>query len=297
MIIATPAVVIAYVAMKMPQYLRPVGTIFGLAASAGIITFVVFGMVGPDPYLLAEEPVSPEEGEEQEIPTEGLGAAQQGPAEADVSISILEGSAEQGNPDYDPDVATVSQGQVVEWTNEDSVQHTVTNSDDPFGEIFNSGLMDPEDIFVLDTTDLEIGEYTYVCVVHPWMESTLVIEEAKGSDDTKEGVSGEDSGNGNEGKTVSIPQGAGIQKPDQLYYDPDSLTIPIGTTVTWSNDDNTIHTVTEGSPDVGQISDGFDSDLIGPGESFEYTFEEAGTFDYYCIVHPWMIGNVDVIAE
>ena len=54
------------------------------------------------------------------------------------AIEILKGSAEQGNPDYDPDVAIVPQGFVVEWTNADSVAHTATSSADQ-GETFDSG--------------------------------------------------------------------------------------------------------------------------------------------------------------
>ena len=38
----------------------------------------------------------------------------------------------------------------------------------------------------------------------------------------------------------------------------------------------------------------FDSSMIMAGETFEYTFDEEGTFAYYCIVHPWMIGEVVV---
>lgn len=279
LIIATPAVVMAYVAMKMPKYLKPIGTIFGLAASAGIITFIVFGMIGPDPYLLAEEEPPVEEQVPAEVPSE---APTEGQAqEADLTVSILEGSAEQGNPDYDPDVATVSKGQVVEWINEDAVQHTVTSSDD-FGETFDSGLMDAGASFVLNTGELDTGEYLYMCIVHPWMESTLVVGEGTG-DDGKESTVAE----------VSIPQGAGIQNQGQIYYDPDSLTVQAGTTVMWSNDDDAIHTVTSGVPSEGP-SEVFDSGVVAAGETFEYTFDETGTFDYYCIVHPWMTGNVIV---
>ncbi len=281
LIIATPAVVMAYVAMKMPKYLKPIGTIFGLAASAGIITFIVFGMIGPDPYLLAEEEPPSEEQVPSEVPSEAPTEEPQA-QEADLTVSILEGSAEQGNPDYDPDVATVSKGQVVEWINEDAVQHTVTSSED-FGETFDSGLMDAGASFVLNTGELDAGEYLYMCIVHPWMESTLVVEGKGSSDD----------GQGSTVAKVSIPQGAGIQNQDQIYYDPDSLTVQAGTTVVWSNDDDAIHTVTSGVPSEGP-SEVFDSGMVAAGETFEYTFDETGTFDYYCIVHPWMTGNVIV---
>jgi plastocyanin len=70
-------------------------------------------------------------------------------------------------------------------------------------------------------------------------------------------------------------------------FQPDSLTVPAGTTVTWINRDIVRHTVTS--------TEGlFDSDRLGSGESFSYTFNEPGTFDYYCTIHPIMQGTVIV---
>ena len=163
-IITAPAVVIAYVAKKIPQYLKPIATIFMLGAGTGIIAFVAFGVYGPSPYLLSEQ-VPEVEQIVEEIPS-GLPV---------FKISILEGSAEQGNPDYDPDVASVSKGHVIEWTNNDAVAHTVTSSID-FGETFDSGLLNQGEKFLVDTDDLEIGEYEYMCIVHPWMQGTVIAE-------------------------------------------------------------------------------------------------------------------------
>ena len=267
MIIAVPAIVIAYVAMKMPQYLKPVGGIFILAAIAGIVSFVAFGVYGPSPYLLSPE--VPEETEEVvEVIPEGVHVH---------PVSILAGSAEQGNPDYDPDELHAMQGHVVEWTNNDSFAHTVTSSID-FGETFDSGLMNAGEKFVLDTSDLAIGEYEYMCIVHPWMISYLIVEEPYEIQTT----------------VVSIPQGAGIQQPGQVYYEPDLVTVTVGNTVSWANDDEQVHTVTSGTPTSGP--DGlFDSGIMAAKASFHYTFDAPGTYDYYCIVHPWMLGTV--IAE
>ena len=264
MIIVFPAVVIAYVAMKMPTYLKPIAGIFILGAAAGVIAFIGFGVYGPSPYLLGdvvEEVI-------QEIPAI--------PSAPIFSISILEDSSEQGNPDYNPDVARIPQGNLIEWSNDDSVSHTVTSSLD-FGDTFDSGLLNAGETFVLDTNDLALGEYEYLCIVHPWMISTIVIEEPKEAVTIK----------------VSMANGAGLQQLGQIYYDPELLTIDSGTTVVWSNDDTTIHTVTAGTPEDGP-SGTFDSDIIGAGESFEYTFTTSGIEDYYCIVHPWMIGTITV---
>jgi len=75
---------------------------------------------------------------------------------------------------------------------------------------------------------------------------------------------------------------------------PNPVTIDIGDTVTWENVDNAAHTVTSGSPADGP--DGvFDSSLImAGGATFSHTFDDAGTYDYFCMVHPWMAGTVNV---
>jgi len=166
LIITMPAIVIAYVAAKMPIYLKPVAGIFILAGVAAITSYVGFGVYGPSPYLLPEVA---EEAVEEIVKVIPAGTPV-------FTISILEGSSEQGMPDYDPDVAQVPQGHVVEWTNNDNVVHTVTSSID-FGETFDSGLLNSGEKFLISTNDLSLGAYEYLCIVHPWMVSTLVVEE------------------------------------------------------------------------------------------------------------------------
>lgn len=63
--------------------------------------------------------------------------------------------------------------------------------------------------------------------------------------------------------------------------------------VRWENADTAAHTVTSGTPEDGP--DGiFDSGLFAPGKDFQYQFTEAGNFEYFCLVHPWMAGVVIV---
>ncbi len=70
-------------------------------------------------------------------------------------------------------------------------------------------------------------------------------------------------------------------------FAPASLDIAIGTSVTWTNEDGTQHTVTAG--------DGaFDSGSLAQGKSFSHTFDTAGTFDYLCSFHPRMTATVTV---
>ena len=77
-------------------------------------------------------------------------------------------------------------------------------------------------------------------------------------------------------------------------YSPNSIEVKIGGGVTWSNDDSQIHTATSGS--VGSTDSGsvFDSGILSPGATFDFVFDKAGTYDYYCTLHPQMVGSINV---
>ena len=95
--------------------------------------------------------------------------------------------------------------------------------------------------------------------------------------------------------TVSVPQGTsvpGCEATNECYI-PYEITVNVGEEVTWSNDDTAAHTVTAGSAADGP-SGAFDSSLFMAGTTFSHTFEEEGTFPYFCMVHPWMEGIVNV---
>jgi plastocyanin len=92
---------------------------------------------------------------------------------------------------------------------------------------------------------------------------------------------------------VSIVKGASspsIAKP----YDPSPLTIKTGTSVTWTNNDSTVHTVSSGLPEQGEVGTLFDSSLIAPGKTYTHPFDKIGTFDYSCTLHPFMRGQIIV---
>lgn len=94
---------------------------------------------------------------------------------------------------------------------------------------------------------------------------------------------------------VSIPSGTavpGCEVTNECYI-PASVSIKKGDTVAWSNDDTAAHTVTAGSAESGP-SGAFDSSLLIAGGVYEHTFDSTGSYDYYCMVHPWMVGNVKV---
>ena len=85
-----------------------------------------------------------------------------------------------------------------------------------------------------------------------------------------------------------------IQPPNVgTPFDPKEVHIIPNSTVTWINNDNVTHTVTSGDPQQG--TDGkFDSGLLKLGKEFSHTFNEAGTFNYYCQIHPAMTGTIIV---
>jgi len=92
----------------------------------------------------------------------------------------------------------------------------------------------------------------------------------------------------------------GVQMVNGQHFDPDSVTVSVGDTVTWTNESSETHTVTayeDKIPDEGVYfaSGGFESEedarshlsdaLIDPGETFEVTFDEPGTYAYFCLPH------------
>jgi plastocyanin len=76
-------------------------------------------------------------------------------------------------------------------------------------------------------------------------------------------------------------------KIDNFVFGPQAITVPVGTTVTWTNSDDIPHTAVS--------TDGvFKSKVMDTDERFSYTFTKAGTYSYYCSVHPKMTGQVVV---
>jgi len=68
---------------------------------------------------------------------------------------------------------------------------------------------------------------------------------------------------------------------------PDTQIIPAGALVLWYNDDSVDHTVTA-------RDNSFDSGNLSPGDTFRYTFEQLGELEYYCKIHPSIVGKITV---
>jgi plastocyanin len=84
-----------------------------------------------------------------------------------------------------------------------------------------------------------------------------------------------------------------VSSGDEGYlYEPDTIQVNAGDTVTWTNTDDALHTVTSGSGTDENMGAEFDSGMMSTGKIFEHTFGAAGEFLYFCIIHPDMIGKV-----
>ena len=89
-------------------------------------------------------------------------------------------------------------------------------------------------------------------------------------------------------KAADQPAAANAEvKIDNFVFGPQAITVPVGTTVTWTNSDDIPHTAVS--------TDGvFKSKVMDTDEKFSYTFTKAGMYSYYCSVHPKMTGQVVV---
>jgi plastocyanin len=244
-------------------------------AVCGAILLMFFDemVANPPPVALIRPPAPP-----AEEPQAGV-----------FTISIPSGAAVQGNPDYDPDDASVPLDNEIVWSNLDTVPHTATSgtgSDDPAsGELFDTGLIDggaKSEGLVLEGV-AEGDVIPYYCFVHPYMTSQLTVA-AAGS-----------GGGAPSGPTINILAGSATQgAPD---FDPDSLTVTKGDAITVVNQDTTLHTVTSGTgPEDANFGQIFDTGFMDPEgtATIDTANIDPAEVPYYCLVHPYMKGTLVV---
>ena len=105
--------------------------------------------------------------------------------------------------------------------------------------------------------------------------------------------------------TISMPEGTGVpgcQETDECFV-PSEVSVDVGGSVTWTNDDSVIHFVAAGDPTVDpsmvgyDYPNGFDSNIVNPGDSYTAEDLKEGTYPYFCQVHPWMAGTLYVTSS
>jgi plastocyanin len=140
---------------------------------------------------------------------------------------------------------------------------------------------------VMEPVVEEVMEPVVEEVMEPVVEEVMepVVEEVMEPESTPVEFNG----------VISVPEGTGTPGCDETNacYIPFNVSISAGEEITWSNDDTAAHTVTSGSPADGPDGN-FDSGLFMAGGIFSTTLDESGEYPYFCMVHPWMTGNITV---
>ena len=95
-----------------------------------------------------------------------------------------------------------------------------------------------------------------------------------------------------QGASVSIVPNASTM--GDKAYSPNPAELKVGESVTWTNDDSQIHTATSGAVGAEDSGKVFDSGILSPKATFDFKFDQAGEYDYYCTLHPQMLGKVSV---
>jgi len=153
---------------------------------------------------------------------------------------------------------------------EDAPYHSIRSVDD----IFGTGSMVSADMGFYDDV-FTYGVYEYYDDFDESLTGKIIISKPTNNIDINEG---------------SIFPGCA---DNYSCYDTFAAQVNVGEEVTWANQDTEAHTITSGTPADGP--DGlFDSGLIENYMYFYHTFDEPGTYDYFCMVHPWMQGKVAV---
>lgn len=190
----------------------------------------------------------------------------------DVTIEIVD---EQ----FVPAEVTIDPGQSVTFINLDDDEHTAT------GIGFDTGKLNPGDWRTV--TFEKSGEAPFVCQFHSEMTGMVTVTGDVAASPVASPVASPlaltpVANDGGDGATSASEATVSIV---DFAFDAPTLEIAVGTTVTWTNDGQALHTVT------GTFAD---SGVIQSGETFSFAFTEAGTFDYACQLHPQMTGQVVV---
>ena len=163
-----------------------------------------------------------------------------------------------GNFFFAPATDTIQRGDTVVWVFS-GVIHTTSHNVAPADRIWDSGIIAAGGsfTFVFDT----VGTFPYRCDVHPLsMLATLVVLE---------------NPNTQQNHQVSV---------GSFFFDPATLNIDQGDTVTWTITDAVMdHTVTHDVPPILQL---FDSGILSDGQTFSFVFDTSGVFPVFCTIHP-----------
>jgi plastocyanin len=225
------------------------------------------------------------------------------PSSSSADVKVARDSASPGceryNSCYSPSTITITEGSSLSWYNADAAAHTVTSGTAGRGSDgeFDSGLFMAGNYF--STTFDNDGIFPYFCAVHPWMEGTVIVEAIPEPVYVPPTIPSTPTpqqtypGPAPYGTNVEISRDTAVPGCEETRscYDPYRITAGKYSTITWYNADAAFHTVTSGSASNGPDGE-FGSGMMGPGDSFSFRFTDDGTFNYFCMIHPWMEGQI-----
>ena len=173
---------------------------------------------------------------------------------------------------FAPAEITIAAGESVNFLNDDGRDHSATASDGSW----DTGVLAPggSRSIAFDTP----GTYPYFCVLHPDMVGTVVVTDADGTVPPP----------GAPAPAPPPPPAApGSANIFDFGYNPSSITVQAGASVTFTNTGVAPHTVT--------ARDGtFDSSILNSGQTWTGTFSTPGTYPFFCTLHPDMVGTLVV---
>ena len=186
-----------------------------------------------------------------------------------IPAALAQGDTVVITSSLEPASLEVAPGTAVTWRNDDADRHRIRSREGP--ERFDSENLEPGESFTFTFT--LPGTYPYVDHrddENPAYFGTIVVTADPG--DTS--------------ATGELPTSGAVTIGDRVFIPP-TVEIATGGTVEWTNTDSDSHTAT--------ASDGaFDSGILAPGATFTQTFETAGSFPFFCQIHPEMQGTITV---
>jgi plastocyanin len=193
--------------------------------------------------------------------------------------------------DFSPRVVSAAPGDTITWLNRGSAIHTATAD----GRAFDSGIVSPGGRFTF--RPLTSGTFAYSCTVHPSMRGTVTVVARGGPAPAVVAPTVTPAhpappsppaapASGPVGDAPPASASVGIL---DFEFSPPRVRVAVGGEVTWTNQGAAPHTATD-------RNQSYDSGMLAPQGTFIRRFDNAGTYDYICLVHPNMVGVVEVGA-
>ncbi|HYH27744.1 MAG TPA: plastocyanin/azurin family copper-binding protein [Actinomycetota bacterium] len=200
------------------------------------------------------------------LPLSGVATAQEAVTHQVVTVGNLYVPGDRSQAALPPQV--IFQGDSLDHTNLDAAEHDlVADGFGPDGRPwFDSELIGAGETASVPVENLKPGLYTYTCSIHPFMHGALQVEPAPGG-------------------SPQEPSNERLVVSGDNFFDPQTVTVPVGTTVRWRNDGQIAHSVTAADGSFDSSPGCPSAGCWGPGQEFTHTFTSPGTVPYYCKLH------------